>query len=373
MNRRIFLSSGAAAAAAASAAAPSRSPYPAAYPIYRAQGTHRELGRQHGEQAAPQIKAHLDYLASSAKLSAAAVQRRALRFEPLFTQHSPHLVEEIRGLAEGARIPFAGALAVNIRGEIGQIREEGCTAYAVRQQRQSREILIGQNSDMTADVPPLAYILHLKPAGGKPEVMMWTFGGMIGYHGINSAGVGHFANALGGGPASRFGMPHYPVKRLMLECRSSAEVIALLERVPLASNGNYVLCDSAGFLDIEATTAGPEVLPDEGKGYLAHTNHYVCSRYARKENFDKSWPDSFPRLDRMNRLLESAAASEAGVSVDDLKKFLADHHGQPTAICRHDHRASVTVASIVAEPGHRRMHVAVGNPCENRFVTYSMS
>ena len=363
-DRRTFLT----AAAATACAAASRSSYPAEYPIYRAQGSHRELGRQHGEQAAPRIKAHLDYVASSAKLSSDAVRRRALRFEPLFAQYCPHLIEEIRGLAEGARIQFADALAVNIRGEIGQVQEEGCTAYAVKQP--SREILIGQNSDMTPDVPPLAYVLHLKPAGGKPEVMIWTFGGMIGYHGINSAGVGHFANALGGGPAGRFGMPHYPVKRMMLECRTSAEVVELLKRVPLASNGNYVLCDAAGILDVEATTAGPEVLSDQGKGYLVHTNHYVCSRYARKENFDKSWKDSFPRLDRMNGLL--ASTRRVGASVDVLKKFLADHNGQPTAICRHD-RDSVTVASIVAEPSHRRMHVAVGNPCENRFVTYSMS
>jgi len=57
-----------------------------------------------------------------------------------------------------------------------------------------------------ADIPPLAYILHLKPTD-KPEVLIWTFGGMLGYHGINSAGIGQFANALGGGPRGQFGMP----------------------------------------------------------------------------------------------------------------------------------------------------------------------
>jgi isopenicillin-N N-acyltransferase-like protein len=355
MNRRTFLATALAA----------RSGYPAEYPIYRAQGTHRELGRQHGEQAAARIKAHLDYMASSAKLTRDQVRTRALRFEPLFTKHCPHLVDEIRGLAEGAGLAFADALAVNIRGELGQVKEGGCTAYAVKKQG---EILIGQNSDMTADIPPLAYILHLKPAG-KPEVLIWTFGGMLGYHGINSAGIGQFANALGGGPRGQFGMPHYPVKRMMLECRTSGEVVDLLKKTPLASNGNYVMCDSSGILDVEATTAGPEVLSDQGKGYVAHTNHFVCSRYAKKENFEQSWKDSFPRLDRINSLL---AGRQGAVSVDDLKGFLADHEGKPTSICRHD-RESCTVASIIAEPGRRRIHVAVGNPCENRFVTYSMS
>ena len=56
---------------------------------------------------------------------------------------------------------------------------------------------------MDDNVPPLAYVLHLQPRN-KPEVLIWTFGGMIGYHGMNSVGIAHFANALGGGPAGKF-------------------------------------------------------------------------------------------------------------------------------------------------------------------------
>src|SRR5437867_2220731 len=33
------------------------------YRLIRAEGTHRELGRRHGEQAAEQIRAHVDYIA----------------------------------------------------------------------------------------------------------------------------------------------------------------------------------------------------------------------------------------------------------------------------------------------------------------------
>ena len=198
---------------------------------------------------------------------------------------------------------------------------------------------------------------------------MWTFGGMIGYHGMNSRGVAHFANALGGGPASRLGMPHYPVKRLMLECDSVDQVIDLLKQIPLASNGNYVLCDGHGNIaDIEATTAGPQVLRDRGAGFLAHTNHYLCSRYAREENFKQSWKDSFPRLDRMNSLVRSKFPS---LQVGDIKAFLSDHKGYPTSICRHD-GDSRTVASLISEPSHRRLNAAVGNPCTNGYVTYSM-
>ena len=351
------------AAAALPAALPSE------YPLYRAAGNHRQLGRQHGEQAAGRIRAHLDYMCASQKLSRERLRSKARQFEPLFEKYCPHLLEEMRGLAEGAGILPDEALAVNVRGELSHAGGDGCTTYVIGKRGTANgELLAGQNSDMSTANIRLGYVLHLRPQG-KPEVLLWTFGGMIGYHGMNSAGVAHFANALGGGPEARFAMPHYPVKRLMLECAAVEQIVGLLDRIPLASNGNYVLCDGAGrILDIEATTAGPRILRDGGAGFLAHTNHFLTPEFATKENFDKSWKDSFPRLDRMNALVR---ARFGALTVSDLKTFLSDHSGHPTGICRHD-GDSRTVAGIIAEPAARRMHVAAGNPCQARFATYSM-
>jgi predicted choloylglycine hydrolase len=365
INRRSFLASASSSVVFAATTVVA----PAEYPLIRAAGSHRELGRQHGEQAADQIKAHLDRITSADHLSREKLRGRTSAYRPLFERYCPHLLEEIQGLAEGARISLPEALAVNIRGELSHDGQEGCTTYVIgRRGTSSREILAGQNSDMDTGIPPLGYVLHLKP-NNKPEVLTWTFGGMIGYHGMNSAGVAHFANALGGGPSSRLGMPHYPVKRMMLECDHMDQVIRLFKTVPLASNGNYVLCDGLGNIaDIEATTAGPQILMDQGAGFLAHTNHFLCSRYAREENFRQNWKDSFPRLDRMNSFIRTKFES---LTVDDIKTFLSDHKGYPTSICRHDGN-SRTVASLISEPAQRRLHAAVGNPCENRYVTYSM-
>ncbi|HUQ92394.1 MAG TPA: C45 family peptidase [Bryobacteraceae bacterium] len=365
LTRRGFM---AALAPAAVYAAPKRTLEVSEYPLFRARGSHRELGRQHGEQAASRIQQHLDLMCGRHKITRAELQRRSLLFQPMFERHCPHLLEEMRGLAEGSRVQLADAMACNIRG-LPERGVEGCTAYAVsRNGTADRAILAGQNSDMDNNIPPLAYVLHLQPKD-KPEVLIWTFGGMIGYHGMNSAGVAHFANALGGGPAGKFAMPHYPVKRMMLECTSLDQAVALLRTVPLNSNGNYVLCDGAGrILDVEATTAGPEIVTDNGAGFVAHTNHFLCPRYARKENFAQSWQDSFPRLDKMNDLIRSRYGA---LTLADMQSFLRDHSGKPAGICRHDGE-SRTVASLIAEPARRRLHVAALNPCQSQYVTYSM-
>ena len=153
----------------------------------------------------------------------------------------------------------------------------------------------------------------------------------------------------------------------------------MLKIIPLAVNGNYVLCGGRGeILDVEATADGPELIHDEGTGFIAHSNHYVCSKYATEENHAKCTKDSFTRLDRMNALIREKFGS---ITTDDVKGFLSDHDRHPTSICRHPRTddaskgfetAGMTAASIVAEPAQRRMHVSLGNPCESEFVTYAM-
>src|SRR5262245_43549390 len=120
-RRRFLSSTGGSVLLAASA----RLGVPSEYPLIRARGSHRELGRQHGEQASEKIKAHLEMIAAS------RLRGRALEFRPLFERYCPHLLDEIQGLAEGARISLAEALAVNIRGALSQPPQEGCTAYVI--------------------------------------------------------------------------------------------------------------------------------------------------------------------------------------------------------------------------------------------------
>ena len=349
------------------------------YPLYTARGTHRELGRQHGEQARARVAGFLDLLGRSLRLSRDQLRARAAAFRPLFERHCPHLLDEVGGLAEGARIDPADALAVQIRGELGQVTPEGCTTFVVAPSgTASGRVLIGQNSDVEPELGEFAYVLRLEPEG-KPAVLMWTFGGMIGYHGLNAAGVAHFANSLGGGPAWRFGLPHYPVKRLMLEQRTVGDVLDLLRRVPGCSSGNYVLCDGAGRIaDVELTPEGFALTEDEGAGFLAHSNHFLCGPYACPASDAASLPDSFPRYRRMHALL---AGRVGRLTVEDVQGFLSDHDGQPTSICRHPHdgpdHPSVsargrTTAALIAEPSEGRLRVSKGNPCQSAFAEYRL-
>ena len=217
-----------AGAAALASAAPVSASEQAEYPLYKARGTHRELGRQHGEQASRQIRAHIEMMRARPKRSDQQFKRSVAKFQPMFEGYCPHLLDEMRGLAEGAGVTLEEAMACSIRGELAGAPTEGCTAYAIGPGGTTGHApLAGQNADMGSQMIPLAYILHLQPQN-KPEVLIWTFGGMLGYHGMNSAGVAHFSNALSGGPRNQFGMPEYVYERLMLECSTTEQVIDVL-------------------------------------------------------------------------------------------------------------------------------------------------
>jgi len=348
------------------------------YPRFHATGSPRELGRLHGEQAAPQVRGYLDYLQCSLGLSRDQMRLRALRFETLFERHCPHLIDEIRGLAEGAGIEYADALALQLRGELGGLSDGACTTFAVGPQGTADgSILIGQTSDTPAELEQFAYVLNLRP-DDRPQLLMWTFGGMLGYHGINDHGVAHFANALGGGPPWKFALSHYPVKRLFLESRDLEGALKICRDVPVCSSGNYMLCDQKKILDVELTNEGPFIHDDQNAPFLAHSNHFLCAPHACRENFEQSLPDSFPRLDRMRELISEKLGR---LTVADMQQILSDHAGHPVGICRHPHTGAgdailpasgKTIAAIVAEPSRGRLHIARGNPCERPFVTYSM-
>jgi isopenicillin-N N-acyltransferase-like protein len=174
-------------------------------------------------------------------------------------------------------------------------------------------------------------------------------------------------------------LPHYPVKRLMLEQRTVNQVCRLLEQVPVCSSGNYVLCDGEGQIaDAELTPNGFALLPEAGAGFLVHSNHFLCGPYACPATDAAGVPDSFPRLRRIRELV---AGKFGGLTVEALKLILSDHDGYPTSICRHPHggpdHPSVsakgrTTASLIAEPAAGRLHVSCGNPCQNAYATYHL-
>jgi isopenicillin-N N-acyltransferase-like protein len=243
-----------------------------------------------------------------------------------------------------------------------------CTAFAVTGSATADgQTLAGQNQDLEAEYADVAILLRVKPTDGRPRALMFTFAGQLGYTGMNEYGIAHFANALYDCPWQP-GLPHYPLKRLMLEQRTIAACIDLLQRHRTCSAANVVLCDGQGQIaDVEVRPEGIARFTDLHPDRIVHANHYLTDAFAPHET--NSLADSCPRLDRMRTLLQ---AHWGRLDVETIKTLLADHEGEPAAICRHGAVNMHSISGYIAEPAKRLFHVRRGHGCLGTWTAYEV-
>ena len=295
------------------------------FPLIEVEGGAYEMGYQHGEQAKALVKNYLLWIERITRRSRNRLCDNAMSFLPAMERLSTKFVEEVRGLADGAGISLPEAVLCQVRTEASHSWEGGCTAFALRREATvNGEILAGQNQDLESEYADVSILLRVLPNDGRPRALMFTFAGQLGYAGMNEYGVAHFANALYGFKWQP-GLPHYPLKRLILEQRTVQESIGLLEKHRTCSAANLVLADGQGNIaDVEIRPEGTVMFSDEHADKRLHTNHYLSSQFVR---FEKNYlPDSCPRLERIRALVGKAWGK---IDVDMIKGFLADHEGDP--------------------------------------------
>jgi len=314
------------------------------------------MGRGHGEQAADLIGKYLLWIERLTRKPRDLLCANAMALLPYIEDLSPEYVREIRGLADGAGISFEEAVLCQVRAEAAGSGAEACTAFALKGEATADgSVLIGQNQDLEPEYADVAILLRVRPSDGRPSALMFTFAGQLGYSGMNELGLAHFANALYGFEWKP-GLPHYPLKRAVLERRSVSEALSLLERHRTCSAGNMVLADGSGAIaDVEIRPEGVASFEDSHRDRRLHTNHYLAGEFWRHE--DGRLADSAPRLRRIRELVER---DWGGITVETLKGFLADHEGDPGGICRHGANGMHSVSGYIAEPA-RRGHGCLGS------------
>ncbi len=337
------------------------------FPLIEVSGTSYEMGYQHGAQAKELVHRYLLWIDKLTGRPRDELCRNAREFLPRIEALSPALVEEIRGLAEGADISLEEALLCQARAEATRRGpDEGCSAFAVTGAATADgNALAGQNQDLQPEYSDVAILLHLKPTDGRPRVLLFTFAGQLGYAGMNSTGLAHFANALYNCPWQE-GLPHYPVKRVVLEYATFDEVREVVLSNPTCSAGNMVMCNGEnGILDVEIRSDGVAEFADERPDAILHTNHYLTPEFVKHE--DRHLKDSFVRLDRIRELVYGRYGD---ITVDVMKEILADHEGDPAAICRHGERDMHSVSGYIAEPAKGILHVRRGHGCIGTWNAY---
>jgi isopenicillin-N N-acyltransferase-like protein len=363
----------------------------APFPLIDLSGTPTERGRQHGQAAAAQIKRGIQMYAESLLKSGVEwkeLERRAEAMVPTITAFDATYVEEMRGIADGANVPFAGIMLMNARTEMvsaarrqkaAQHFPDGCTAaFALPEATADGVLLHGQNWDWRAECAETSVVLRISRDDG-PDILTFTEAGGLARSGLNSAGIGLTANAL---ECDRdyqrgAGVPLPFIRRKVLEAEYLALAVRTIFSTPKLGSNHMAISHCGG------EAFGFECAPDETFwvapecGIYVHANHWISEsgRAKVKDTGLQETPDS---IYRDKRVRDSLTPKRGKLTLDDFREAFFDDYATPYSVCRPprpNNRGALvaTSAMVLMRPGEGHLEACPMPALNRQFTTYTLT
>ncbi len=347
----------------------------AGVPFIELAGTPFEVGYQHGAARAGALQAFLDDGLARIRqlaprpLAAESLNRALAAYGSAIAAATPQLSEEIDGLARGARIPRKLAVLLQVRREIigyQRVLARGdCTTYASLSAGPGGGPVLAQTVDLNGDLDDQIAVLDVRLSGSGRRALVLSFGGLLGYLGINSDGLAIGLNLVLGGQWRPGVPPYLAIRHLLDRAGCVADALAMLPDLPLASSRSLTLCDPG-------RVACAEILDGQVRlvQAAAHTNHFLDSGFAGLDALNV-----FARNSSLLRLKACEAglarfSAVPGVGVEDHFALLAR---PPICVAgTGDVRRERTVAAVVLLPGRGELHVRPGDPSRSSTVTFRL-
>ncbi len=351
-------------------------------------GTPARRGQQYGRLAARCIHrciaAYRDVFEHRAGLKWHAAVTHARTFVGEIEMFAPDAIEEMRGIADGAVVPFDAILVLNCRSELmfaaarsnGETPPGECTSFAVTPDASSNgHTLLGQNWDWVPFARDVCVLLDVQRED-KPSFATIVEAGMLAKVGVNAAGFGLCTNTLvSERDAQSKGVPYHVMLRALLDAESVDDASRILGSAQRALSANYLVADRSGrAMNFETIAGGNAQIHVTGPhgGLITHANHFLCAEFAAIDAYVAKSPHSLTRLAEMRRAL----STNDSLSVRRLQGILRGHAYAPNGICSHPDPAAnplyarTTVASMVADLTAGVLWFTDGPPCASAYEPY---
>ncbi|MGL4310644.1 MAG: C45 family autoproteolytic acyltransferase/hydrolase [Paracoccaceae bacterium] len=341
--------------------------------LIRLHGPARKRGLAHGRAVASRARAFLDDGLARLnhvrcdQLTLSALSDDLAAYGVAIRAATPALWDELEGFAQGAGLTLEEAILLQTRREVmGYTRFPAggdCTSLTRMQDGQA---VLAQTVDLTCEMADQISLLHIAGpdiAGGS--ALVFSFTGLLGYLGVNAAGLSVGLNLVMAGDWGPGLPPYLAIRHLIDRAHSVDEALAILRGLPLASSRNFVLCDRNKAMMVEAAEGELRLLTGP---VLTHANHFLHPDFVPKDGINP-----FAR----NSSVRRQAAVQA---------FLGDTPGPLTADAimgrfatppvnvsgPPDMRREKTVAAVVMDPSTGRMTLRCGDPAQSQSHTFSL-
>lgn len=291
---------------------------------------------------------------------------------------TPGLMDEMRGIALGARQPLEIIQALNLIDEIWsftarterQFALEKCSAFGIVGEK-GGVTFSGQNMDIGTWLEGLQTLLKVHNPGGS-LAHVFTYAGCIGLTGMNSARLSMSCNSLTSLNSNSTGVPVTCVLRRFLEFGSFDEAVAFVRSVPHASGQNYVVAAPGVVRSFECSANKVvEFEPDPTHRRVCHTNHPLAN-----DDVGRGAPTpSASTHARMASINGRLGRPGAAPTLEDIKAALSARDDPSYPVSRKgdvtDRLIGYTIGSCIYDLGETpRMHIAAGPPCETAWKTF---
>lgn len=248
------------------------------------EGTPYQMGMIHGKALKPEItelmKRWKADLARTYKVPAEDFIEKFLKytdFRPSIERWTPGLLDEVRGIADGAGVDFETMYAFQLIDESwvmnADLGLDKCTAIAAGK-RGGAPAFTSQTQDIPRFYHGSPTVLRIRDKGESLETLVFTIPGVIALNGMNNRSVGVCVNAVTQLAHSPKGLPVAFVIRGILRQKTYEQAVKFLRDIPPAAPQNYVLGGPLNAASFERS-AGKMIpfLPFEGAEFTYHTNH----------------------------------------------------------------------------------------------------
>lgn len=338
------------------------------------EGSPYERGITHGRQFADIIKAAIiEYC----KFGGAFTERINLYGRRMFDylQNSfPDLVEELRGISDGAQIDFGDILLLNFFPGLLNLPIY-CTNIAFVNSCDGP--IHGRTSDIGSDYH--YYLLQrVTPNEGGQEFLSVNWAGTIWTGvGINASGLSVGQSSAPTAPGQDgIGISTLIMPRPVLQyCRNTREAMNLLERFRLAGKGlNVALLDETGDAAVVEKSHDKQAVREAEEGVVFCSNHFV------EETMQGMIPLRIDGIEENStgryQLLSNIFGTDKNIAahgIEGMKKLLRIHaNDDRPGICQHVPPNLISWYAYILLPRKREMWICDGPPCQTEFAEYAL-
>jgi predicted choloylglycine hydrolase len=337
------------------------------FPVLEVSGSYYEIGHKVGstfkiniQVISKRYQRIFEFVEQDDKNNLKACQR-------ITEKHFPEIMEELRGMADGAEMSFDRLFAMNMRAEIdalkAQTKEENPGCSDIHLVTKNNTYLLHNEDGPLAAVGNMYVVKVTTPKGVTFAGLSYPGIALGNGPGINSAGIMQTNNAIEGHRYKK-GVPRTIINRAMMETTSLDDAIKMVTH-PARANSYHHNIGSVKKQQLLSV----EVIPDqytihETKKTYVHTNHMIlqntchlpCDEYYKKKS-------SIPRRETITKYL--AKHTDAQITMALCLETLSSHSGKPYSPCRHPlgDVTGKTLATAVFDFKAGKMTLYRGNPC----------